>query len=29
MSMHFELMPLTFNRARLIWTDGVIVDDFW
>lgn len=25
----WELAPLTFNRARLVHTDGEIVDEFY
>ncbi len=24
---HWEIAPLTFGRARIIWTDGASVDD--
>lgn len=24
-----ELMPLTFGRARICHTDGVLIDTFW
>lgn len=28
--MHYEIVPLTFSRARIIWTDGeYTVEDFW
>jgi hypothetical protein len=23
---HWEIMPLTFGRARIIWTDGLDVE---
>lgn len=26
---HFELTPLTYNRWRIIWTDGRSVEKFW
>ncbi len=29
MNWHAEITPLTFNRARIIWTDGIMVDDGW
>ena len=25
----WEITPLTFGRSRLIWTDGISVDQFW
>ena len=25
----YELVPLTLDRARLIWTDGTSVTNFW
>lgn len=25
----YELMPLTFGRMRIIWTDSFSVDAFW
>ena len=25
----FELTPLTFNRWRIVWTDGYTVEKFW
>ncbi len=26
---HWEIAPLTYGRARVIWTDGEGVEDFW
>ena len=26
---HYEVIPLTFGRSRLIWTDGLNVQEFW
>ena len=26
---HFELMPLTFGRQRIIWTDGFVGGEGW
>lgn len=25
----FELTPLTYNRWRIVWTDGWSVEKFW
>jgi hypothetical protein len=25
--MHWEIVPLTFGRARIIWTDGYLYVD--
>ena len=25
----YEIIPLTFSRARIIYTDGSFVDDGW
>lgn len=25
----YEIMPLTFGRGRIIWTDGLFVEEGW
>ena len=27
--MRWEIMPLSYERARLVWTDGVSNEDMW
>ena len=26
---YYEVLDLTFGRCRIVYTDGITVDDFW